>query len=181
VFNHFRIELRNLAGNYLEIGVFNGDSIARLAEEFPNKTIVGIDPFLEDGYTSMHTAKAVGELLDKQQLSTRNFIAGFKNIKFYEMTSKEFAEKLTDELVAELNISGILIDGDHHYEHVHVDAMLALRVIGNKRGHVAFDDINLEDIIQVMDEFRVLGKDRIEQEYRLGDNQYMFILKAVNE
>ena len=175
VFNHFKNELKNLDGNYLEIGVFNGDSIALLAASYPNKTIVGIDPFIEDGYTIHTTGVDAGQRIENQHQSTKNYIAGFNNIKFYEMTSKDFFNQITDELVETLNISGVLIDGDHHYEHVYNDAMLALRMIGDKSGHIAFDDTNLTDIITVMNEFRELVKDRITNEYKIGDgNQHIF-------
>ena len=181
IFSYFSKELKNLTGNYLEIGVFNGDSIAGLAKQYPNKTIVGIDPFLEDGYTSCHTSKSTGEHLDVQKTSTKQYINGINNIKFYEMTSEKFSEMLTDELVNELNISGVLIDGDHHYKHVRIDALLALRLIGNKQGHIAFDDITLKDIVQVICEFRDMVKDRIDREFHIGDNQYIFVLKEINE
>lgn len=176
-YDYFKNELKNLSGNYLEIGVFNGDSLSKLAREYPNKTIAGIDPFIEDGYTTIHTGKNVGDPLGEQKKNTLYTISRFQNIKFFEMTSKEFYDNLTDDLVEELDISGVLIDGDHHYEHVKVDSLLAIRLIGNKKGHVMFDDINLEDIQQVMNEFRQTMYNRIDEERPMGDNQYLFVIK----
>ena len=38
-------------GDYLEIGLYYGHFFTRVADQFPNKSIIGIDPFISDGYT----------------------------------------------------------------------------------------------------------------------------------
>ena len=71
---YFTNHLKDYDGNYLEIGVFNGDSIASLGDLYPNKKIYGVDPFIEDGNTSWATSKGVGEVIINQKESTLNLI-----------------------------------------------------------------------------------------------------------
>jgi hypothetical protein len=140
-------------GNYLEIGVFNGNSIAGLARNHPTKTIFGIDPFLEDGCTTAHTQVEQDEFMPVQYANTQHNILGLDNITLFQVTSQEFAEMLTDEMAADMNINWVLIDGSHHYEDVINDVHLAMRLIGTKPGAVVFDDCNLSGVGQARDEF----------------------------
>ena len=43
--------LQNNGGNYLEIGVYDGQTLCHVAHQNPSKTIYGIDPFISDGNT----------------------------------------------------------------------------------------------------------------------------------
>jgi len=91
---HFTNHLKNYDGNYLEIGVFNGDSIASLGDLYPNKKIYGVDPFIEDGNTSHATSKRFGEELTNQKESTLNLIKDKSNVILFKMTSKSFLKNL---------------------------------------------------------------------------------------
>jgi tRNA G46 methylase TrmB len=81
--------LYTIPSNYLEIGVFNGDSIANIATIYPSKKIYGIDPFIEDGYTSHVTDVNRGELLSQQKQNTLNNIKDLQNIVLLMCTSKK--------------------------------------------------------------------------------------------
>lgn len=48
-FEFMNNKLASIKSNYLEIGVFDGDSIAGLAKKYPDKKIYAIDPFI--GYS----------------------------------------------------------------------------------------------------------------------------------
>jgi len=117
-FNFFENCLCDIPTNYLEIGVYNGDSIQRLALAFPDKLIVGVDPFIEDGCTSHNSKVNAGERLIAQELSTKKLIKGIPNIMCFKQTSKEFFTRLPDNVVTFLNIGAVFIDGSHHYEDV---------------------------------------------------------------
>ena len=163
---HFTNNLKNYDGNYLEIGVFDGDSIASLGNLYPNKKIYGVDPFIEDGNTSHTTNKSAGEVLINQKESTLNLIKDKSNVTLFEMTSKRFFEELNDKKIKELNINAVFIDGDHHYEHVKNDVELTLTLIGNKKGLVIFDDVSLSDVSKAHNEFEILlGSRIIKKEY----------------
>jgi hypothetical protein len=179
LFKYFKENLKNSNANYLEIGVYNGDSIHLLADEYPNKIIVGVDPFIEDGYTSWTSKVKKDDSLVAQKNATLNGIESRKNIKFYEMTSEEFSNNLTEELIQELNVKNILIDGDHHYSTVVIDYKLALKLIGNDAGVVAFDDTNINDIKDAMHEFEELVKDRIESSTYINPNGQVYVLKSI--
>ena len=148
-------------GNYLEIGVFNGTSIASLGESFPNKKIYGIDPFIEDGNTSHITSKGVGEILINQKENTLNQIKDKSNVVLFETTSKRFVETLNSEKIREMNISAVFIDGAHQYEHVKNDAELALSLIGNKSGIVVFNNPEIPDVFSVINEFEIMLGSRL--------------------
>ena len=139
--------------NYLEIGVFNGDGIAGIAQRHPDRIVFGIDPFIEDGATTAHTGVAEAEDLPKQRENTNKNIAGLSNAVLFEVTSQEFAKMLTSEMIQYMNIGWVLIDGSHHYSDVATDINLALRVIGDKPGVIIFDDVNLPGVNQAYQEF----------------------------
>ena len=143
-FEAFQTALPDSSYNYLEIGVFNGDSIAQLASENPGKTMYGIDPFIEDGFTTEHTQKLQGQSIDTQRAATYNEIKDLTNVVLFEVTSQAFANILTDEMVTDMNIAWVLIDGSHNADDVSIDVDLAMRLIGTKKGGIVMDDLNLK-------------------------------------
>ena len=181
ILEHFTNNMKNYDGNYLEIGVFNGTSIASLSETYPNKKIYGIDPFLEDGCTSHLTNISQGQPLVNQKENTLNQIKDKANIVLFEMTSKSFVETLNSEKIKELNINAVFIDGDHHYEHVKNDYELALSLIGNKSGLIVFDDTHISDVSIACSEFEIIIGSRIISKKSIRDlhsNCAMFTIKA---
>jgi hypothetical protein len=166
-YNFIIDELNNFSGNYLEIGVFNGDSIKGIAERYPNKTITGIDPFIEDGYTSHTTNVSRGEYASEQHKNTIQNIDGLSNVLLNVMTSKKFFEELTDDVVKEMNVSIVLIDGSHWVEDVLLDCELAMKLIGDKPGVVVFDDVGLPDVDTAYYKFLDDHKDIIGKKFSL--------------
>jgi predicted O-methyltransferase YrrM len=154
-FELFRFSLARDNLNYLEIGVYNGDSIATLAKMYPNKTVYAIDPFIEDGFTSHDTGVERGEYMSQQEANTRRNIAGLDNVVLFKMTSQEFAEMLTDEMVDLMNIGHVLVDGSHHYEDVVIDSELSIKLFNNKPGIIVFDDADLDGVARARKEFHI--------------------------
>lgn len=155
-FEFFKNVLSMSQANYLEIGVFNGDSLQGLARAYPNRAIYGVDPFIEDGNTEHTTGVKRNESMPVQKANTLNNIQGYTNIKLYEQTSRAFSDALSDALVKELDIGYVLIDGSHHYEDVIEDVHMAMRLIGNKPGAIVFDDVNLPGVGPAYQEFKQL-------------------------
>jgi predicted O-methyltransferase YrrM len=147
--------------NYLEIGIFNGDSIADMARAYPGKHIYAIDPFIEDGYTSHTTKVDRDQHMPEQKANTLKNIEGFDNITLFETTSKEFAESLNKHMAQIMNVAWVLIDGSHHYEDVVVDYELAMQLIGNKPGGIVFDDVTIPGVERAHREFLEKYGDRI--------------------
>ena len=152
-FELFQLALSRNSYNYLEIGVYNGDSIAKLAKMHPNRTIYAVDPFIEDGYTSHDTGVDRGEYMSQQETNTRQNIEGLDNVVLFKMTSQEFSEMLTDEMVKLMNIGHVLIDGSHHYKDVVIDYELSTRLFDSRQGIAVFDDANLPGVDQARKEF----------------------------
>ena len=88
-----------------------------------------------------------------QRQNTYNNISGLDNVVLFETTSEDFSEKLTDQMVADMNIAWVLIDGSHHYEDVVIDVALALRLIGTRPGGIVFDDVNIDGVGRAYREF----------------------------
>jgi hypothetical protein len=160
VLEFFKTELSSLSGNYLEIGVYNGLSLKELGLLYPNKKIIGIDPFIEDGCTSHNSKKAFNEHLDIQKNNTLNNIQGIPNIELYEMTSDVFFKNNVDRLY-EFDVSAIFIDGSHHYKDVTNDYKLSMALLNKKGGVICFDDLQVPDVILAVEEFEILERDRI--------------------
>ena len=145
-FEYFRQRLADSPYNYLEIGVFNGDSIAALAQAYPDKTIYGVDPFLEDGYTTHTTGVDRHEPMPQQRANTRQNTQGLTNVVMHETTAEAFALSLTDQDIERMQVAWVLIDGSHHYDDIVIDVDLAVRLIGSRVGGIVFDDLNLPDV-----------------------------------
>ena len=163
LYYHHYDTLKKYQGNYLEIGVYNGDAIANIARAYPEKYIIGIDPFIEDGCTSHDSGVVKGNRLITQRDETYRNIKDLKNVFFYEMTSGYFYQNITEKHVSDANVNVVMIDGDHSYDAVKTDIDLALRMIGNKNGEISFDDISLDDVKRAMIYFEKIAGNRIIQ------------------
>jgi hypothetical protein len=179
-FEFIKETLKTIPSNYLEIGVYSGESIHQLALEFPDKTIIGVDPFIEDGYTTHNSKVQEGDPLIAQEQNTMGLISGLPNIKFFKQTSIEFNNNLSNEQALELDVGIIFIDGSHHYVDVKNDYNLAIKLLGKKYGYVCFDDITLDDVSTAINEFTTLMKDRIISVNEIStDAVKVFEIKAV--
>jgi len=166
-FEFMQVVLANSPLNYLEIGIYNGDSIAQLGTLNKDKKIFAVDPFIEDGNTSHNSGVHQGESLVNQKESSYNLIKDLENVKIFEMTSKQFLQELTPTMIEELNVGCVLIDGSHHYDDVVLDGILALSLIASKSGIVIFDDVNLPDVNRAHNEWTTANKDIIAEKIEL--------------
>ena len=151
-----RSVLGNFQGNYLEIGVFNGELISELGQQFSGRKIIGIDPFIEDGNTVTITNIPKGERINVQRQNTLTAISDKPNVTLFEMTSKEFLEQLTQDQINDFDINIVLIDGSHWYDDVVVDFELARRLINSKPGIIIVDDIGpgMPEVERAKEEFK---------------------------
>ena len=154
LYSYIRSNLQNHFGNYLEIGVFNGDGFASVASTFPDKKCFAIDPFIEDGYTSHTTSTARGGHLGSQKANFLNATKKLPNVNYFEMTSVDFFNSLSEQQIIDMDISCIVIDGSHHYTDVVNDQNLSMKLLrNNKTGIILFDDLHVEDVKKAYDEF----------------------------
>ena len=170
-FDFVKAELKNFQGNYLEIGVFNGDSLRDLSIAYPDRGIIGIDPFIEDGNTQHTSTVSRGEHMPAQKENTLANIAGRENIKLFESTSEEFYNTLTEDLVKKLDVCAVLIDGSHWYDDVKLDVKLALKLIDGKPGFIIFDDLHMDEVRRPYQEFLAEHASIIKSSTVLIDNQ----------
>lgn len=174
-FGFFKSYLPKTPGNYLEIGVFEGDSLRDLSAALPDKRLIGVDPFIEDGYTSHATGSERGGHNATQESITEKNLQGRNNVVLHKVTSKEFYETLTEQAMKNLNITAVLIDGSHHYEDVALDFELAKKLIDNKPGVIVTDDIcGVADVLRAYREFLENNKDIITgvKQLQLGYIEY---------
>jgi len=162
--------LKTNKNNYLEIGVFNGVGLAKIAKNNPNTHCEAVDPFIEDGYTKANSNVDVGGKMSDQYNSALEAIRKLENVNLNVMTSHEYFDSLTEEKIISLNIGTVLIDGNHHYEFVVNDYKLAMAVIGSKAGLIVFDDIAVPGVRQAFDEFCVEYADRIDKQKPMNDD-----------
>jgi len=159
-FLYFLNHLKDYPGNYLEIGVFEGYSLRELAKEYPDKMIYGVDPFIEDGHTTGHNGVPKGERMWAQREATYRNINGIHNIAFFETESRNWGWNLPVGYIKEMNISCILVDGDHSYKECSNDLRLSLMCIPNG-GVIWVDDQGLPSVIQAVEEFTKECNERI--------------------
>lgn len=149
-FKFFSWYLAWIEGNYLEIGVFEGVMLRELSRRFPYKMFYGIDPFIEDGYTSGHNGGVLkGEITHEQKRIAHENCDGIPNIKLFEQTSRSFFIEHHDGDLLKMKVTSVLIDGDHSYEEARNDMRNAMRF----NPQVIFiDDLGLPEVKRAADE-----------------------------
>lgn len=172
-YDFIRKELKNYNGNYLETGVFDGSGIASLAKEYPEKMFYGIDPFIDDGNTTFQTGSLRGEAIPTIREKAIEAISKFENIKLFECKSVDF------KIQPELNISFVLIDGDHSFIHATIDSIIAMELIGEKDGFIIFDDYQVPEVQKAVSLFKKLYKHRIEETnfhfgFKIKKHEYIY-------
>jgi hypothetical protein len=168
-YNFVLDRLTNLPGNYLEIGVFNGDGFALIPNKHTNKMCYAIDPFIEDGHTRHTSGVRSGERMNAQKLSFIEHTADLTNVKLFEETSTSFYTNLTEQLVNDMNISIIVIDGSHHYSDVVNDYKLSLKLLTKQgKGLIIFDDTHVSDVLKAYNEFLDENKTIITEHNSIG-------------
>ena len=177
VYDYVCIELPKMDGNYFEIGVFNGAGFARVAKENLKKKCYAVDPFIEDGHTNASSGIDTGSYMNQQKENFLENTKDFDNITLFEMTSTEFANQLTDQLVNDMNISMVTIDGDHHYEHVIKDFDIAVQLL-KQGGHIVVDDTNIAGVSQAFNEFKEKFSSRISKEINVGGPTQVLFFKG---
>jgi len=176
VFDFLNREFKNIEGNYLEIGVFDGRLLQSIAENYPDKIAVGIDPFIEDGCTSWLSSVEKGGNLENQKDNTLTGNKKYSNIDFYQMTSEEFYNQLTNKLIKKLNIRVVFIDGEHSYEAASLDYKLALKLIGDNKGIIIFDDLQVEGVLKACNEFTKFAKEKIKNRINIFETAAAFYI-----
>ena len=165
--------------NYLEIGIYYGESIANLADRYPDKKIYAVDPFIEDGNTTHHSGVEEHGPLTSQRAHAFGLASTRPNIQIFEQTSKEFYQNLNKYKIMDMRVGAVFIDGNHHYEHVVTDYRLALTLLEDRAGMIAFDDTGMTDVAQAMREFEQECGDRIIERIDLGRTAMVYKLKSI--
>ena len=153
------MEIPKYMGNYLEIGVYEGDMLKDFAERWSEKTFYGIDPFLSDPDTIGHHGVPVGETLHEQKYKAYENWKGINNITFFETTSKRFLETMDQDTLDEMKVSVVYVDGSHSYDDTLTDLTLAGKCI--RQGLIYVDDSGLPEVAMAMHYFMGFNHDRI--------------------
>jgi len=170
--------LSDLPGDYFEIGVFNGAGFAEVARNNPGKICYAVDPFIEDGHTVGASQVSTGTKMLTQKQNFEANTTGLPNVVLHETTSKEFLAALTEDNVPK-NIGMVVIDGDHHYEHVVIDFKLAMKLIGNRRGTIVVDDTDVPGVMQAYTEFVNANNDRVIVDTGCGGSTRVLMLEEI--
>ncbi len=153
-------ELPKHKGNYLEIGVYEGEAVRGLALQFPEKTIYAIDPFIADFGTDGHAGVPIGARLEVQRAIALENWNHIPNIKFFEQTSVSFAQEKSDEELAAMNVSVVYVDGAHDYDNALNDLILSARVL-RKGGLIVVDDSTVPSVKEAIEYFISLARNRL--------------------
>ena len=172
--------LPEVSGDYFEIGVFNGAGFAEVARNNPDKICYAVDPFIEDGHTIGASQVSTGTKMATQKHNFETNTAGLANVVLHETTIKEFLDTLTEDSLPK-NIGMVVIDGDHHYEHVVVDFQLAMKLIGKRRGTIVVDDTDISGVMQAYTEFVNANNTRIIVDTGCGGSTRVLMLEEIND
>lgn len=163
--------LEKYGGDYLEIGCYCGVLITRLAIKFPDRSMIGIDPFIGDGWT----VEPIGShLSDIEEIFVKN-ISGNSNIKHFKKTSKEFYN--LGDFDSLQNVSCVYIDGSHHYADIVVDIDLLETIKNDRIKTVLFDDLHIHDVQLAIEYFKNRYGDRLTVDEIKHDTFAQFMFK----
>ena len=138
--------LQTMPRNYFEIGVFDGDNVGKLSQQFPHVEFYGCDPFIEDGCTTHLTQQPKGtDITNQRDSAINNF--NRPNAHLIMELSQDYADMESDQALKDMNIGYVLIDGDHSYEAAAQDSELAMRLICGASPVIIWDDVNLADSV----------------------------------
>ncbi len=140
-------EIPKWPGNYLEIGVYDGDMLRDFALRWPERMFYGIDPFISDCDTTGHHGVPIGERMEGQRASALANFSEVPNIEFHEETSLSFMDRITPEDCYEMNVGIVYVDGSHTYDDTLNDLRLAELLIAN-RGLIFIDDFDLPEVLR---------------------------------
>ena len=166
----------NNSGNYLEIGSYYGVMISELAEEFPNKLMYSIDPFIADGWTGQPKDEELVDIEKAFKLNT----ASYSNIKHHRLKTKQFIDQNLDKTLK--NVTVVFVDGSHHFEDILIDMQLVDKLYKNCQTefHVIFDDLHIKDVQVAVHQFREKYADNIIHGCE-KNNMFTFIMRPYDE
>lgn len=179
VYSYVQGNIKNVSGNYFEIGVFNGTGLAQVAQGHPKVKCYAVDPFIEDGHTVASSGIAAGDKMPVQLANCLENIKNLDNVILHQTTSKDFFSNLTKEQITEMNISMAVIDGDHHYEHVVNDLELCLTLLENRVGQIIVDDTDVPDVKLAYTEFKEKYQHRIKEDVAAEGATRVLILNTL--
>lgn len=130
--------------------MFDGEGIAMLAGMFPQRKFFGIDPFIEDGYTSHVSGVAAGGALSQMERLARNHVRPHPNVELMVITASDFEKSLDQRRIDAISAGVVFVDGDHHK--CREDLSLARRLIVHPHGIIAVDDLHVPDVRKSVDE-----------------------------
>ena len=152
----------------IEVGVWEGANAKRLLDEFPNLTLIGIDPF--EGYQDWWG------FINKEFMSERERIAMVTLKPYFENERFSLIPKYSDKALEDLEDNKydfIYVDADHSYK-------WALHDITNywnkvkEGGILCGHDRSLDGVRKALQEFTaIIGKEFIVTEEPQEDSWYI--------
>lgn len=131
----------------IEIGVWEGTNSVRLLEQFPNLTLIGIDPFEEYqdwcGYVK------------SENINSREKVANTVLKKYIDENRFKLIRKFSDKALLELtdqSFDFIYIDGDHSYDWALHDITNYWKLV-KTGGILCGHDRSLEGVSRALNQF----------------------------
>lgn len=158
-------------GNYLEIGVYEGDMLREFALKWPERTFYGIDPFISCKDTTDHTSVPIGSRMESQRSSALANFNGIGNIIFFEVESRVFMDTMDKDTLDAMRVDVVYVDGNHSYDDTYNDLFLAKRLITGD-GMIYIDDFDLSEVLRATKQFVDLNQERVFSHF-----EHMILLK----
>jgi hypothetical protein len=158
--------IKQNGGDYLEIGVYWGGFLAEMAIKNPTQKVIGIDPFISDGWTG----QPMGTVLNEVEKICDSNIGGLSNVTLIKSTTEQFYQYNQFDLIQ--NVSCILVDGSHRYKDIVVDIDLVDNIKNDRIKMLIFDDLHIEDVRSGVALFMHKFAHRIIQHENKYENQH---------
>lgn len=131
----------------IEIGIWEAANAVRLLEQFPNLTLIGIDPF--EGYQDWCS------FFNTEYMSEREKVANTALQKYIDQNRFKLIRKFSDQALADLEnqlFDFIYVDADHSYEWALHDITNYWKLV-KSGGILCGHDRSLEGVSRALNEF----------------------------
>lgn len=151
---------------FLEVGVYNGDNLLKLAALFPNVRFIGVDPYSIGEYNDRYE-KENYDYWEKKHLNVDNKAKKLGNVEIFRMSSLEAVKEFNLD-----SIDVVFIDAIHTYKDCSQDIEYWKKVV-KPGGILSGHDFSLNFFGVVLAVNEKLGIDNV----RIGKDSTWFYLK----
>lgn len=151
---------------FIEIGVYNGNNLFKLAKRFPKVKFIGVDPYFDGEYNERYELKN-GKYWDNKFLQVQSKALKLGNVELIRKTSIDAVKDFKTD-----SIDVVFIDALHTYKDCKDDIQNWLKIV-KSGGTLAGHDYSIKFFGVIIAVNEIIGVDNV----RIGTDSTWFFTK----